>query len=252
DRPFGFMDGLPDESDDKNINMIEEWNQLRGDIEDRFLLMQAWRNDKAHQKEMSSLAQYGTPPAYEPGQLVRLTRVVDGRRQVTGPYKIESKHENNPYLYKLQGSPHWYNIGQLLRYQYPLAQKRFDSATLPARAYLASMHRTSLPDDLNIQLKDLKQGDFVVTFTDEKSEELEPVRTFYISEYVKSDDSSDEIVVIGLNKSSNGRWQRPLMKERDEFTWAVPTSRILGAFKPTRQRRIPQAVMAWLQSIGVA
>ncbi|KAF4735270.1 hypothetical protein FOZ63_016814 [Perkinsus olseni] len=257
DRPFGFMDGLPDESEQEQTRLkspedyTEEWNYLHDDIQDRYLLVQAWRNDKAHSKEMASLARLGCPQAFSPGQLVRLTRVVDGHRQLSGPYKIDSKHEKNPFLYKLQGSPHWYNIGQLLRYTYPAEQEHFDEATFPARAYASSMHRTSLPDDLNIELSNLKPGDFVVTFTKEESDDLEPLTTFFISEYLKPGEKSDEVVVLGLDKSSNGRWQRPQVKRREKVTWTVPEARIMGAFKPTRQRRIPQRVLTWLQSIGV-
>ncbi|KAF4684685.1 hypothetical protein FOZ62_006374, partial [Perkinsus olseni] len=189
----------------------ERWDRLYNEIADVFYICSIIQSDDSHLAEMQDLV----------------------RKSPVRVYKG------------------WVSLGQLLPYRSDEELRDFNHAVKPHQAYSASTFRLALPADVGIPSSDISVGDFVIYPLDEdvtSSTSAEPRRTLYILEVMSRD--GDTIQALSLNKDSKGRYKRPLVRDRPDFTWTIDVSSVLGAFKPTKTRRLPSKVISWLDDHG--
>ncbi|KAF4721204.1 hypothetical protein FOZ63_012201, partial [Perkinsus olseni] len=165
----------------------------------------------------------------------------NNHRVLRGPFVISALHESNPFLYRLDGwSQGWVSLGQLLPYYSDEELRDFNRAVRPHQAYSVSTFRLGLPADVGIPIAEISTGDFVIYPCDadvDSSSSSEPRRTLYIMEVM--DREGDTLQALSLNKDSKGCYKRPLVRERPDFTWTIDVNSVVGAFKPTKTRRLP-------------
>lgn len=246
DRPIFDVDSFPESSEE----ISKRWETLHRQIADNFYICSAIQSDASHLAEMQDLARKVPLKVYKIGDQVRVSRMEDGHRVIRGPFRVSSLHESNPYLYCLDGwSQGWVSLGQLLPYHSDAEMKDFNYAVKPHQAYSASTFRLQLPNDVGIPAANVSKGDFVIyPIDDDTSGSSEPNRILYIMEVVNRD--GDSIDALSLTKDNKGRYKRPLVRDRPHFTWTFDVSAIVGAFRPTKTRRLPSKVSSWLTDHG--
>ncbi|KAF4649355.1 hypothetical protein FOL47_002154 [Perkinsus chesapeaki] len=229
-----------------------KWEKLHSQIADDFFICNAIQSDDAHRAEMAEIAHKAPFRVYSVGDKVRLSRLEDGKRVLRGPFTVTELNDSNPFLYRLDGwSQGWVSLNQLLPFKDDSNLELFNHAVRPHQAYSASIFRLKFPDDIGIPLDEVSSGDFIIYPVDENvSDDGEPHRTIYIMEVMDRDDHI--LHALSLNRDGKNRWVRPPVRDRQEFMWDIDDSAILGAFKPTRTRRLPMKVSSWLSEHGAA
>ncbi|EEQ97668.1 hypothetical protein Pmar_PMAR029079, partial [Perkinsus marinus ATCC 50983] len=172
------------------------------------------RADAALGKEIKTLIDEPLRFKFNAGDSIKVSRLINGRRKVSGPYRISHQHPHNALLFYVEGFDKPFSARQLLPYHTCDERVALDFATLPSRVATAIIGKADMPDGITLDL--LKKNDHWIVYKElDESANAEPTLMIYAARFLSFDSSSNSITIQGLDHNTrNNSWVLPPKKER--------------------------------------
>ncbi|KAF4647167.1 hypothetical protein FOL47_004998, partial [Perkinsus chesapeaki] len=120
------------------------------------------RADAALRKEVKNITENILKYRFNPGDEVKISRIINGRRQVTGPFKILRKHPSNAMLFFIEGFDKPFSASQILPFYSDADREALNHATVPTRVATAIIGKSDMPD--GIKLDELKKDEHWIVY----------------------------------------------------------------------------------------
>ncbi|KAF4653544.1 hypothetical protein FOZ61_008912 [Perkinsus olseni] len=211
------------------------------------------RSEEAFNAELRSVASTSPRFSFEPGDLVKLSRLVNGKREISGPFTVARRDPSNSFLYHLVDRSDPVSVSQLLPYHDVAERETYDFAIKPTQDRLSFSVKGKLPD--GVELDELQKNKHWLLYRVEAAIEGDELTTkVYVAKFMRKMDDNDKFLVQGLDRQADGSFKLPPTRDRKRTQAVVSSEDILGGrgFLPTRGGwRIPRSVKAWFSDYGI-
>ncbi|KAF4666525.1 hypothetical protein FOL46_003047 [Perkinsus olseni] len=183
------------------------WAAVNEQLVDLYAFSQFAQAEKAMIAEMKSIVDVIPRHRFKVGDQVKLSRLVDNKRQVRGPYRVQRISDSNHLIYYLEGRKDPVPLSHLLPFIDATDREQYEDAIKPAVDQLAYAAKGKAPWGEEITSATNKYW-LIHSEVIQEPNNPEPITRVYISQFLKFEDDGN-IRVQGLDEAPNGVFRKP-------------------------------------------